>query len=186
MTARVASTTRKYTTAFTFSETLSRVMMSCGGISHVTTRNETFTIRSIGQMMRTTPGPFELLSTRPNRKTTARSYSGRMFKHLIIQIRTISATSTDSTPGKGFISIAPGTDTGGHSYFIPRGATSGPRTSSWVPDSSRPYGDEWGMLRPYFEATNWKGTASAVAANHRRSSRIPNDSPTDFLQAQLV
>ena len=33
MMALRGSTTRKYTTAFTFTETLSRVMMSCGGTS---------------------------------------------------------------------------------------------------------------------------------------------------------
>ena len=89
--------TRKYTTAFTFSETLSRVMTSCGGTSHVTTRSETRTIRSIGQMMSTSPGPFSCFRTVPRRNTTARSYSRRMLRHRNTKMRMASAANTAMT-----------------------------------------------------------------------------------------
>src|SRR6202521_3071519 len=64
-------------------------MMSCGGTSHVTTRRDTLTILSIGQRMRTRPGPFSFLRTRPKRNTTARSYSRMMFRQLNNQTRTM-------------------------------------------------------------------------------------------------
>ena len=50
------SATRIYRTAFTFTETLSRVMTSCGGISSATIRSET---RLVGETRRDEdqPGP---------------------------------------------------------------------------------------------------------------------------------
>src|SRR5213076_3009751 len=44
ITAFCGSMTRKYTTAFTFTETLSRVITSCGGTSSTTVRRSIFTI----------------------------------------------------------------------------------------------------------------------------------------------
>ncbi len=44
MIAFSASTTRKNTTALTFTDTLSREITSCEGTSMVTTRRSTFTI----------------------------------------------------------------------------------------------------------------------------------------------
>src|ERR1043165_175000 len=70
--------TRRKTTAFTFSVTLSRVMMSCGGTSNASCRSDTRTIRSIGAKTRKSPGPFASGSRRPRRKITPRSYSGRI------------------------------------------------------------------------------------------------------------
>ena len=72
-------------------------MMSCAGTSHVTTRSETLTILSIGQKMRTRPGPFSCLRTRPSRNTTARSYSRRMFRQLNSQ--TTATRTTIATTG---------------------------------------------------------------------------------------
>src|SRR5947209_4314961 len=74
--------TRRKTTAFTFSVTLSRVMMSCGGTSNASCRSEMRTIRSIGANTRKMPGPLASLSRRPRRKMTPRSYSGRILIEL--------------------------------------------------------------------------------------------------------
>src|SRR5258708_9035 len=65
--------------ALTFTETLSRVMMSCGGTSGTMVCIETFTTTSNGQKISTRPGPFGLAESRPSQKVTARSYSLRMF-----------------------------------------------------------------------------------------------------------
>src|SRR5262245_38013205 len=72
-------------TAFTFTETLSRVITSCGGTSMVIVRRLTFTILSMKGMSRTRPGPEPsppglktALARRPKRKMTPRSYSRRM------------------------------------------------------------------------------------------------------------
>src|SRR5687768_9885652 len=81
--ARRGSITRKYSTAFTFTDTLSRVMTSCGGTSKTTVRRLTLIIRSIGANTRITPGPLGCGSSFPSRKTTPRSYSARIFTELI-------------------------------------------------------------------------------------------------------
>src|SRR5258707_817869 len=65
--------------ALTFTDTLSREMMSWGGTSWTMVCIETFTIASNGQKMSTRPGPFGLADSRPSQKVTARSYSLRMF-----------------------------------------------------------------------------------------------------------
>src|SRR5436309_13629531 len=74
--------TRRKTTAFTFSVTLSRVMMSCGGTSNASCRSEMRTILSIGAKTRKMPGHLASLSRRPGRKMTPRSYSGRILIEL--------------------------------------------------------------------------------------------------------
>src|SRR5512142_479717 len=81
--------TRKYTTAETFTETLSRVMMSCCGTSCTIVRSDTRTIVSNGQKMNVNPGPFGVGDSRPSQNVTARSYSFRMLIHFM---STISAT----------------------------------------------------------------------------------------------
>src|SRR5260370_32769910 len=87
--------TRKWATGLSFRDTLSRVITSWGGTSQVTTRSDIFTILSIGQRMTMTPGPLSFFRTCPRRNTTARSYSRRMLRHLIIQMRKIiTATAT--------------------------------------------------------------------------------------------
>ena len=71
--------TRKKITALTLSDTLSREMTSCGATSMATVRRLTFTILSTKGISRMTPGRWPLLGTsRPRRKTTARSYSRRI------------------------------------------------------------------------------------------------------------
>src|ERR1017187_2184047 len=77
MTAATGSTTRKYTTASTVTETLSRVMISCLGTSIVTTRRSIRTMRSTMGISSTRAGPLALRSF-PSRNTTARSYSRRI------------------------------------------------------------------------------------------------------------
>ena len=57
MTALAASSTRKKITAFTFTDTLSRVITSCGGTSMVTVRRLTLTILSTNGIRSTRPGP---------------------------------------------------------------------------------------------------------------------------------
>src|SRR5690348_12363545 len=68
-------------------------MMSCGGTSHVTTRNDTLTMVSIGHGIRTSPGPLSWDKRCPRRNTTPRSYSRRMLRHLAIQ-RAMIAVAT--------------------------------------------------------------------------------------------
>src|SRR6185436_8003080 len=72
-------------TAFTFTETLSRVITSWGGTSMVMVRRLTLTILSTKGSRSTSPGPepsppgfSTALARRPNRKITPRSYSRRM------------------------------------------------------------------------------------------------------------
>ena len=62
--------------------TLSRVIMSCGGTSRASCRNEIRTMRSIGANTRMMPGPFAFGSKRPRRKITPRSYSARILIEL--------------------------------------------------------------------------------------------------------
>ena len=81
--ARFGSITRKYTTALTFTDTLSRVITSCGGTSSTTVRRLTRTIRSMGANTRITPGPFGPTRSLPSLKITPRSYSGRILMELI-------------------------------------------------------------------------------------------------------
>src|SRR5262245_42332341 len=68
------SRTRKYMTAETLIETLSRDMTSCGGTSIVPTRRSIFCMRSTNGMMKKRPGP-RAPEKRPSRKITPRSYS---------------------------------------------------------------------------------------------------------------
>ncbi len=58
MIAFCGSTTRKYTTAFTLTETLSRVITSWGGTSRTTVRRSTLTICWMIGMRKKSPGPF--------------------------------------------------------------------------------------------------------------------------------
>src|SRR6202021_869877 len=89
--------TRKKITAFTLSVTLSRVMMSCGGTSRASWRNETRTMRSIGANTRMTPGPLAALKRRPRRKITPRSYSANILTELS-KYRTTMMTTTVPKP----------------------------------------------------------------------------------------
>ena len=74
MMARSGSTTRKYTTALTLTDTLSCEITSCGGTSITTVRRSTRTICWMAGTMMTSPGPFTR-QKRPSRNTTPRSYS---------------------------------------------------------------------------------------------------------------
>src|SRR5512146_1095596 len=101
MTALAASSTRKKITAFTFTETLSRVITSWGGTSMVMVRRLTFTILSMNGMSRTRPGPEPsppglkmALARRPKRKITPRSYSRRMRTEEAITNTAITITGT--------------------------------------------------------------------------------------------
>ncbi len=67
------STRRKYVTAATPMETLSRVMTCCEGIGMVTVRSVTLVIRSASGIMNRIPGS-RTLRSRPNRNTTPRWY----------------------------------------------------------------------------------------------------------------
>src|SRR5512134_904038 len=79
--ARLGSRTRKYSTALTLIETLSRVITSWGGTSIATTRRSTRTILSMTGISRMSPGPLAPM-TRPSRKITPRSYSFRILMAL--------------------------------------------------------------------------------------------------------
>src|SRR5215471_8368579 len=68
------STTRKYTTALTLTETLSSVITSCGGTSRTMVRRSTRTICCTTGMRSIRPGPLTLQNL-PSMNTTARSYS---------------------------------------------------------------------------------------------------------------
>src|SRR5512143_33747 len=69
--------TRKYTTALTFTDTLSCEITSWLGTSNTTVRRSTRTICWMPGMMSTSPGPFTF-QKRPSMNTTPRSYSRRM------------------------------------------------------------------------------------------------------------
>src|ERR671912_853962 len=77
-------------TALTFTDTLSRVMTSCGGTSMTIVRRLTRTMRSIGHATNVNPGPFGWSISLPSLKTTARSYSFR----ILIDANSQIATST--------------------------------------------------------------------------------------------
>src|SRR5437870_2195844 len=83
------STTRKYTTAFTLTLTLSDVITSCVGTSITIVRRLTRTMRSMGQKTQIKPGPLGSASSRPMRKMTPRSYSRSTFSELKNQMRII-------------------------------------------------------------------------------------------------
>ena len=70
--------TLKYTTAFTFTETLSFVIISCGGTSNAINLKLTFTILSIPGRTIINPGPF-VLKNLPSLKITPLSYSFKTF-----------------------------------------------------------------------------------------------------------
>ncbi|MDR9339550.1 hypothetical protein FEO97_05455 [Burkholderia multivorans] len=77
ITAFSGSTTRKYTTAFTFTDTLSRVITSCAGTSNTTVRRSIRTTCWTIGMISTSPGPLTF-QNRPSMNTTPRSYSRKM------------------------------------------------------------------------------------------------------------
>src|SRR4030065_599526 len=87
------SITLKYTTAFTFTGTLSLVIISCGGTSMVTVLKSTLIILSTNGIIKINPGPLTLL-TLPNLNITTLSYS---FKILIVEISRISAINVPNT-----------------------------------------------------------------------------------------
>ncbi len=97
MIARAGSTMRKYTTALTFTDTLSREMTSCVGTSSTTTRRSTLTMRCTSGMRMMRPGPFTPVK-RPNVKITPRSYSLRILK--ICVAATASRTTTKAMMGR--------------------------------------------------------------------------------------
>ncbi|MCY1212827.1 hypothetical protein D9M72_245760 [compost metagenome] len=94
MMARSGSTTRKYTTALTFTETLSREITSCGGTSITTVRRSTLTICCTAGISSTRPGPLTR-QKRPSMNTTPRSYS-RSTRNEVIT----SSASRKITPPK--------------------------------------------------------------------------------------
>jgi hypothetical protein len=67
--------------------------MSCGGTSKASWRSEMRTILSIGAKTRKIPGPFASGSSRPRRKITPRSYSGR----ILMELRMYRASTTRTT-----------------------------------------------------------------------------------------
>src|SRR3954451_12130399 len=99
MIASSGSTTRKYTTAFTFTETLSREITSCGGTSNTRVLKSTRTICWIGGTTKISPGPFTP-PKRPRKNTTPRSYSRR----ILIDEMARSTSSTTMPPTK-YISV---------------------------------------------------------------------------------
>src|SRR4051812_34714490 len=99
MIASSGSTTRKYTTAFTFTETLSREITSCGGTSNTRVLKSTRTICWIGGTTKISPGPFTL-SKRPRKNTTPRSYSRRILIDAIA-----SSTSRTTAPPMKYMSF---------------------------------------------------------------------------------
>src|SRR5438093_6234204 len=91
-------------TALTLSETLSRVMTSCGGTSIATVWRLTFTMRSIIGTSSTSPGPLPCPPglrmarvLRPSLKMTARSYSRRMRAN---ELTTKSAKTSRTTASR--------------------------------------------------------------------------------------
>src|SRR5512140_3121871 len=97
--------TWKYTTAFTFTDTLSRVMTSCGGTSRTTVRREIRIIVSKGQKMNVRPGPWGWGESRPSQNVTALAYSFRMLIHF--EMKTITTKTTGTISARLFIR-APG------------------------------------------------------------------------------
>src|SRR5207248_1105510 len=87
------------TTAFTFTETLSREMTSCGGTSNTRVLRSTRTICWIGGTTKIKPGPFTP-PKRPRKKTTPRSYSRRI---LIDEMA--RSTSRTTMPPTKYISV---------------------------------------------------------------------------------
>ena len=87
---------RKYTTAFTLTETLSRVMTSCFGTLSTMTRRSTRRMRCSTGQMSTSPGPLMPVK-RPTVKTTARSYSLSTLS--AEKMRTAMMTTTAMTNG---------------------------------------------------------------------------------------
>src|SRR5450756_2513989 len=77
MIAFCGSITRKYTTALTLTETLSREITSWLGTSMTTVRKPTLTICWMPGIISTNPGPFTF-QNRPSINTTPRSYSRSM------------------------------------------------------------------------------------------------------------
>src|SRR2546425_18119 len=74
-------------------------MMSCGGTSSTTVRNETRTNRSIAGQMYVSPGPLGLVFSRPSVKTTPRSYSLKILMPEMMN-RTMNSTGTTNvSPG---------------------------------------------------------------------------------------
>ena len=91
ITAFSGSTIRKYTTALTLTETLSRVITSCGGTSMTTVRRSMRTICCTAGMSRKKPGPLTF-QKRPSMNTTARSYSRRTRNDITASSTTMTQT----------------------------------------------------------------------------------------------
>src|SRR5947199_2387833 len=91
--ASFGATIRKYATAFTRTGTLSLVITSCGGMFSVIVRRSTRTIGSTTGIRMKRPGPFGSGSSRPRRKTIARSYS----RITLIALMTNSSTRNTTT-----------------------------------------------------------------------------------------
>lgn len=97
MAARSGSVTRKYTTASTLTETLSRVMPSWVGTGMVTICVLTFRIRSTNGIRNVTPGCRCEGSALPIRNTTPRSTWLTTRIPLRSTIRAATATRTTAT-----------------------------------------------------------------------------------------
>src|SRR4030042_3771913 len=83
------SITLKYTTAFTFTGTLSLVMTSCGGTSMVTVLRSTLIILSTNGIIRNIPGPLVPFNL-PNLNITPLSYSFKILTAENSSIRKIN------------------------------------------------------------------------------------------------
>src|SRR4030066_2192420 len=83
------SITLKYTTAFTFTGTLSLVITSCGGTSMVTVLKSTLTILSTKGIIKMIPGPLVAFNL-PNLNITPLSYSLRILTADSTNIKRIS------------------------------------------------------------------------------------------------
>src|SRR6185312_12365714 len=86
------STMRKYTTAFTFTDTLSRRITSCFGTSSTMTRRSTFTMRWMMGHTHTMPGPLRG-PRRPRKNITPRSYSFSTLNELTMSMTSSTATT---------------------------------------------------------------------------------------------
>src|SRR5262245_36039516 len=93
MMALAGSILRKYTTAFTFTETLSRRITSCFGTSSTMTRRSTLIMRWIMGHSRIRPGPLMPVK-RPSVNVTPRSYS--FSTRTALKIRMATRTTTTS------------------------------------------------------------------------------------------
>ena len=107
MIAFCGSTTRKYTTALTFTDTLSREIRSCGGMSMTMVRMSTRSMVCSTGIRKIRPGPLTF-QKRPSWNTTARSYSRRIL--IALKAASASAIRICRENTVKFIASSPGSD----------------------------------------------------------------------------